>query len=93
MLDQILTNHRPLARQKIDDARRKRDLLHKLDELRGYHRRIVRRLDDDGITGRNGGRCHPGEYRQWKVPGWYNDADTKRNVLELVDFVFERRLG
>ena len=50
---------------------------------------VAGRLDDDGVTGDQGGYRHPGENGQREVPGWNNHAHSEGLITHFALFTRE----
>ena len=91
MIDERIAHGATRARQKVHNARRQRALFHEdLAELRGNRRRGGRWLEDDRIAGHDRGGCHAAHDGTRKIPWWDDNADTERNVAQLVILARDR---
>ena len=95
MIHQIVAHFLTRARQEINDTRRQADLFQRLHEFGGNDRGGARRLQYNGVAGNDGRRGHAGHNREREVPRRNDDADAKRDVIEMILFLFvnRQRLG
>ena len=78
MVDQRLADLLAQARQIIEHAGRQAGFVEELGQVPGDDRRLLGRLQDDGVAGDERGDRHAGGDRQREVPGRDDHGDAAR---------------
>ena len=84
VIDEVFADRRTRPGQVGDDARGHAGLEHQLDEPRGDHRRVRRRLQQCTVAADQRRRQHAGQDREREVPRRYDHGDAARLVAVAV---------